>query len=204
MQTKNLEIPCHRSVPHVSNLGRESHGVENQVHFRRNYTLPHRSPHGPTNTNHIHFDENMIAVHKIFQEKIDSFLVIKMCQICQESYPRIQVLRDSEGLVSRRCKNERGSHRFSGYNNMDPGEKPHILRVLTQVEEMLIACVNPILQVTHARGGKYKYSRHTISFPQDISTIAQSLPRHVEDLDFLIVRRHATQSKYYECYVKIS
>ena len=69
---------------------------------------------------------------------------------------------------------------------------------------MLIARVNPILQVTHARGGQYKYSGHTISFPQDISTIAQRLPRHVEDLDFLIVRRHGAQSKHYECYVKRS
>ena len=93
---------------------------------------------------------------------------------------------------------------FFGYNSMDPGEKPHILRVVTQVEEILIARVNPILKVTHARGEKYKYSGHTISFPQDISTIAQSLPRHVEDLDFLIVTRHVAQSKYYECYVKIS
>jgi len=54
---------------------------------------------------------------------------------------------------------------------MDPGEQPHILRVLTQVKEMLIAHVNPILQVTHAQGGQYKYSGHTNSFPQDISTI---------------------------------
>ena len=60
---------------------------------------------------------------------------------------------------------------------------------------MLIEHVNPILQVTNDRGGKYKYSGHTIRFPQDISTIVQCLPRHVEDIDFLILRRHATQSK---------
>lgn len=64
--------------------------------------------------------------------------------------------------------------------------------------------MNPILQVTHARGGKYKYSGHTISFPQDISTIVRSLCRRVKDIDFLIVRRHGAESKYYECYVKIS
>jgi len=87
---------------------------------------------------------------------------------------------------------------------MDPREQPHILRVLTQVEEKVIPRVNPILQVTHARGGKYKYSGHTISFPQDISTIVQSLPQHVEDIDFLIVSRHGIQSKYYECCVKRS
>ena len=87
---------------------------------------------------------------------------------------------------------------------MDPGDQPHVLNVLTQVEEMLIARVNPILQVTHARGGQYKYSGHTISFPQDISTIAKHLPRRVEDLDILIVRRRGAQSKHYECYVKRS
>lgn len=69
---------------------------------------------------------------------------------------------------------------------------------------MLTACVNPILKVTHTGGGQYKYSGHTISFPQDTFTNAQSLPRHVEDIDFLIVRRHAAQSKYSKCCVKIS
>ena len=59
---------------------------------------------------------------------------------------------------------------------MDPNEKPHILIVLTRVEGMLIARLNPILQVTNARGGKYKYSGHRISFPQDISTTVESLP----------------------------
>ena len=125
-----------------------------------------------------------------------------MCHIFQESYPGILVVRHSEGLVCRQCKSERGAHRFCQYNNMDPSEKPHILRVLIQAGEMLIARVNRILQVTHARGGQYKYSGHTISVPQDISTIVQSLPQHVEDIDFLIVRRHGTESKYYECYVK--
>jgi hypothetical protein len=59
---------------------------------------------------------------------------------------------------------------------MDTGDQPHVLNVLTQVEEMLIERVNPKLQVTHACGGQYKYSGHTISFPQDISMIAKNLP----------------------------
>lgn len=113
-------------------------------------------------------------------------------------------MRHSEGPVYRRCKSERGAHCFSQYNNMDRGEQPHILRVLTQVEEILISRVNPILQVTHARGGKYKYIGHTISFLQDISTIVRRLPQRVEDIEFLIMRRHGAESKYYECYVKIS
>ena len=60
---------------------------------------------------------------------------------------------------------------------MDPGIQPHVLSFLTQVEEMLITRVNPIIQVTHARGGQLKYSGHTIGFPQDITNIVTSLRR---------------------------
>jgi len=59
---------------------------------------------------------------------------------------------------------------------MDPGPQPAILTSLSQIEEMLIARVNPILRVTHARGGQYKYSGHTICFPQYITKIANMLP----------------------------
>ena len=44
---------------------------------------------------------------------------------------------------------------------------------------MLISRANLILQVTHAHGGQYKYSGHTICFPQDISNIATYLPHLV-------------------------
>ena len=72
---------------------------------------------------------------------------------------------------------------------MDPGKQPPVLVVLTQVEEVMISRANPILQVTHARGGQYKYSGHTICFPQDISNIATYLPHLVSELDILVVRK---------------
>ena len=55
------------------------------------------------------------------------------------------------------CILEQKGHRFSLENNMDPGIQSHVLAVLTQVEEMIISHVNPILQVTHAHDGQYKY-----------------------------------------------
>ena len=48
---------------------------------------------------------------------------------------------------------------------MDPGIQPPVLAVLTQDEEILISHANPVLQVTPAHGGQYKYSGHTICFP---------------------------------------
>ena len=73
------------------------------------------------------------------------------------------------------CILERKGHRFSLENNMDPGNQPVVLAVLTQVAKMLISHANPILQVTHAHGGQYKHFGHTICFPQDISNLATYL-----------------------------
>ena len=87
---------------------------------------------------------------------------------------------------------------------MDPGDQPEVLKVLTQEEEMLIARVNPILHVTHAHGGQYKYSRHIICFSQDVAMVAKTLPHHVEYLGIIVVRRHNTKGKYYDCYVNRS
>lgn len=64
MKYINLERPCHRSIMHVSNLGNV---VKYEVHFRRKFSLPIGSQHGPIDRDHIHFDENMIAMHRRFR-----------------------------------------------------------------------------------------------------------------------------------------
>ena len=48
------------------------------------------------------------------------------------------------------------NHRFSLSNNMDPGPQPPILAAISQIEEIIIARVSPILQVTQAHRGQYK------------------------------------------------
>lgn len=87
---------------------------------------------------------------------------------------------------------------------MDPCEQPNVLQLLTQVEDMLIAHVNPILQVTHAHCGQYKYSGHTISFPQDITTITKYFPHKIKYLDLIIVLRTNRHGKHYDFYVSRS
>ena len=84
---------------------------------------------------------------------------------------------------------------------MDLGIQPPILAVLTQVEEMLISRANPILQVTHAHGGQYKYFGHTICFPQDISNISTYLPHLVSEIDILVVRKCNSINNPYELFV---
>lgn len=135
------------------------------------------------------FSGDMVNVHKNFRSRVDSLSPVYMCHVCKEFYPSIQVVILHEGSICKICECEKGAHHFSHFNNMDPSEQPKVLRVLTQVEEILIARVNPILQVMHACGGEYKYTGYTIGFPQDISSITKKLPQHVEELYSLIVRR---------------
>ncbi|XP_059076947.1 uncharacterized protein LOC131876152 [Cryptomeria japonica] len=80
---------------------------------------------------------------------------------------------------------------------MDLGPQPEELASLTQVEEMLIARVNPILQVTHATGGQYKYKGHTISFPQNVEHISNILPHTIDHLPIIIVRRRDQRGTNY-------
>ena len=80
---------------------------------------------------------------------------------------------------------------------MDRKAQPKELANLTQVEEMLIARVSPILQVTHATGGQLKYRGHTISFPQNIESVAKKLPHLVKDLPIIIVHRKDQRGTHY-------
>ena len=83
MHTINLETHSHRCIPRASNLRRESHVLEDEVKVRRDFTHRNGFQHGSVSRDHIHFDENMIAVHKRFQAKIYSLSVVQMCHICQ-------------------------------------------------------------------------------------------------------------------------
>ena len=131
--------------------------------------------------------EDEVAIHKKFRERIDKLGSIKMCHVCEESYPGIQIVNIDTGSMCTRCKKEGNRHRFSSGNHMNPGLQPLVLASLTQIEEMLIARASPILQVMHSIGDQYKYRGHTINFPQEVKDVAKKLPRYIKDLDLMIV-----------------
>ena len=58
-----------------------------------------------------------------------------------------------------------------------------ILQGLSQVEEMLISSVIPIMSIYRLPHGQYGYKGHVINLPQDITTFATSLPRLPKELD---------------------
>ena len=63
------------------------------------------------------------------------------------------------------------------------------LQDLTQVEEMLISAVLPIMSIYRLPHGQYSYSEHVINLPQDVASFATSLPRLPRELDVVVVRK---------------
>ena len=72
------------------------------------------------------------------------------------------------------------------------------LQGLTQVEEMLISAVMPIMSVYRLPQGQYGYSGHVVNLPQDVASFSQSLPRLPSELDVIVVRKEgANQSQFW-------
>lgn len=69
---------------------------------------------------------------------------------------------------------------------MVPSPVPKELQRLTQIDEMLIARVFPIISVFTKPGGQRAYKGHCINFPQDIQHVADSLPRYPKELPIIL------------------
>ena len=73
---------------------------------------------------------------------------------------------------------------------------PPALQDLTQVEEMLISPVMPIMSVYQLPLGQYGYSGHVINLPQDVASFVRSLPRVPSQLDLVVVRREGAAGSH--------
>ena len=72
---------------------------------------------------------------------------------------------------------------------------------LTQVEEMLISAVLPIMTLYRLPHDQYGYSGHVINLPQDV---ASCLPRVPSDLDVIIVRKEGAAQSHHDFCVRRS
>jgi ATP-dependent DNA helicase PIF1 len=125
-----------------------------------------------------------------FRTKINK-LSNKFCSSCKEFFPSIE-LRKGECY---RCYYDKDLiKKFSKENNMDPGDVPEELQGLTQIEEILIAQIFPVISVYCLRGGQYAYRGNVINFPQDVLEFATRLPRCPSSLDILVVRRRSANN----------
>ena len=79
-----------------------------------------------------------------------------------------------------------------------------LLQGLTQVEEMLISAIMPIMSIYRLPHGQYGYSGHVINLPQDVSSFATSLPRLSSELDVIIVRKEGANQSHRDFRVRRS
>lgn len=69
----------------------------------------------------------------------------ELCTTCNESFPCIKLSKSNE---CQHCSRDRKAPKLYSYaNDMDPGPLPPCLQGLSQVEEMLISPVMPIMSV---------------------------------------------------------
>ena len=144
---------------------------------------------------------------KKFHSQLAS-LEVSTCTTCLEWFPGRHT---ANGTECTRC--HRGPKANSREKNMHPGPVPMELVVsscsdflshqfsshlqgLTQVEEMLISAVMPMMSVYRLPQGQYGYSGHVINLPQDVASFAQSLPRLPSELDVIVVRKEVANQSH--------
>ena len=116
------------------------------------------------------------------------------CTVCKETWPTKQNLsKDPARYVCHRCTRDKKSPRVYSAEN---GIVPPQLEGLTQIEEMLIAKVCPIMSVYRKHGGQRGYKGHLLNLPQDIQSFLNSLPSRASDLPVLVVRRHGVENTH--------
>ena len=110
------------------------------------------------------------------------------CNICFEAWPLSEKTKVKVPYICTRCVRDKSNvKKFSVQNNMVPSEVPVELQGLSQLEEMLIARVFPVISVYTKPGGQKAYKGHCINFSQDIQELADSLPRYPKELPVIIV-----------------
>ena len=89
----------------------------------------------------------------------------------------------------KRCNgNQENPKAFSAENDMDPGDVSSQLEGMTQVEQMLIAKVAPIMRVYRLKGGQYAHGGQVVNILQGFTGFSTSLPRLAADTPVLVVR----------------
>ena len=128
---------------------------------------------------------------------------IYQCKVCQEAWPIKTKPKFPESFVCLRCSRDKASpKKFSSANFMIPLNVPPELQGLTQIEEMLIARAIPIMRVYVKPGGQRGYSGHCLNLPQDISKLANRLPRYCKDIPLILVIMKGKKNTYKDVFVR--
>lgn len=116
-------------------------------------------------------------------------LKICKCEVCHEVWPSSAKGKKKTPYICSRCSRDKNDvKKFSSRNNMIPSQVPKELQDLTQLEEMLIARVFPVISIYTKPGGQKAYKGHCIYFSQDIQEFANfTLSRYPNDLSVIVL-----------------
>lgn len=123
---------------------------------------------------------------------------MEYCERCKELW--FDIRRNSDGICQRCLRRDRGidasqagidpSQVFlmTASNNMDPGDLPHHLPELSDMEQMLIAPVHISIVMAHIKGAQWRYKGHVMTFLRDVPDIVTRLPRLPRQCNVVLVR----------------
>ena len=131
------------------------------------------------------FNDAVFTKMNTFHKKMSNcdFLA---CPCCNESFPA-----DNPNSSCAHCVRDKHQPKlYSHDNDMDPGILPPELQGLSQIEEVLISAIVPMMSVYKLPHGQYGgYSGHVLNLPQNVSSFAKQLPRLPSELDVVLVRK---------------
>ena len=125
------------------------------------------------------------------------------CDVCNEKWPGMELCRD--GTMCARCfkNNKDGTKVMSKENNMDSeteittleeyADEHGVLLELSEVEEALIAKAQVVVTFYRLAHGSTGYRGHTCFLPQNVNSFTRQLPRRVNTLDWLVVRKEGAE-----------
>ena len=156
---------------------------------------------------------------KSFSKQINEFKFFRCEDIeVRDGHSVIKGCKEGHFVNETRCKTYKSNNNYIGHqdpakrlsvrkfnhdNDMDPfpchkmdayASFPHDL---TQIEEMLISLVTPVMSVYRLRHN-IKYRGHCVTIPQDVNEVASKLPLLPSQAPCIIVRRsnHNAPNEY--------
>ena len=112
---------------------------------------------------------------QLASERVRNNLTAIVCVSCSAKHFRAA---DAVAYVCTECS--KAPTQFTAANSMNPEAGPEALQNLITVEQMLIACVAPVMSVMRLPeycGGQWRFKGHVVCFPQDIQPVVSVLPR---------------------------
>ena len=134
------------------------------------------------------FTENFKSNVNKFHNSMQYFVI--QCSVCHEAWPLTTKPKSCsyDNYICCRCIIDKQiQKKFSAANSRIPFTLPAELQNLTQIEEMLIARALLIMRVYVKPGGQRGYPGHCINLSQNVSKLAQSLPRCPSKIPIIIV-----------------